>query len=38
MNKIYVASPVGLSDSGRHFLYGVLVPKIKKAGFEIIDP
>jgi len=36
--KIYVASPFGFSEAGRDFMYRKLIPEIKRAGFEVIDP
>lgn len=37
-NEIYIASPLGFSESGRMFMYEKLFPVIKQAGFGIIDP
>lgn len=36
--KAYVASPYGFSEAGKVFYYGYLIPVIKDAGFEILDP
>jgi nucleoside 2-deoxyribosyltransferase len=36
--KVYVASPLGFSEAGRHFYEGQLLPMIRAIGFEIIDP
>ena len=37
-DEIYIASPFRFSEAGRDFMYRKLIPEIKKAGFEIIDP
>ncbi|HEX3034526.1 MAG TPA: hypothetical protein VHT73_05235 [Thermodesulfobacteriota bacterium] len=36
--KIYIASPLGFSEVGRVFYYEKLIPVIKEAGYEVIDP
>ena len=36
--RIYLASPLGFSEAGRHFYNGVLVPFVKGLGFEVLDP
>lgn len=36
--KIYIASPLGFSEIGRVFYYEKLIPVIKQAGYEVIDP
>ncbi len=36
--KIYIASPLGFSEVGRGFYYEKLIPVIKEAGYEVIDP
>jgi nucleoside 2-deoxyribosyltransferase len=36
--RIYLASPLGFSEAGRHFHRGVLVPFVKDLGFEVLDP
>lgn len=36
--KIYVASPLGFSESGRFFLYEKIVPMIEDAGYSVLDP
>jgi nucleoside 2-deoxyribosyltransferase len=36
--KIYVASPLGFAPSGRAFYYGRLLPALRRAGHDVIDP
>jgi len=36
--KLYVASPLGFSEAGRHFYYDRLLPKLVACGCEILDP
>jgi nucleoside 2-deoxyribosyltransferase len=36
--RIYLASPLGFSEAGRHFYHGVLVPFVSGLGFEVLDP
>ncbi len=36
--KIYLASPLGFSESGRLFYYEKLVPLVVEVGFEVLDP
>jgi nucleoside 2-deoxyribosyltransferase len=36
--KIYVASPLGFTDSGRLYSTTVLLPAVRAAGFEPLDP
>ena len=36
--KIYIASPMGFSESGRFFLYRKIVPVFTRNGLDIIDP
>ena len=36
--RIYMASPLGFSEAGRHFYDGVLVPFVRSLGFEVLDP
>ena len=36
--RIYMASPLGFSQAGRHFYQHVLVPFVEDLGFEILDP
>jgi nucleoside 2-deoxyribosyltransferase len=36
--RIYMASPLGFSQAGRHFYDGVLVPFVRSLGFEVLDP
>lgn len=38
MSSIYIASPLGFSDSGRYWYYNLLIPKIETLGFKINDP
>jgi len=38
MKIIYIASPLGFSETGRFFLYEKLIPVIKKTGFRVLDP
>lgn len=35
---IYMASPLGFSQAGRHFYAGVLVPFVRGLGYEVLDP
>lgn len=36
--KVYLASPLGFSESGRLFYYEKLIPMVVKSGFEVLDP
>jgi nucleoside 2-deoxyribosyltransferase len=36
--RIYLASPLGFSEAGRHFYRGVLVPFVEGLGLEVLDP
>jgi nucleoside 2-deoxyribosyltransferase len=36
--KIYVASPLGFNEPGRHWAATVLHPRLTGAGFEVLDP
>src|SRR5215468_7058670 len=36
--RIYMASPLGFSQAGRHFYENVLVPFVLGLGFEVLDP
>jgi nucleoside 2-deoxyribosyltransferase len=36
--RIYVASPLGFSEAGRHYYYGVIVPTLEALGHEVVDP
>src|SRR5258705_5589932 len=36
--SIYMASPLGFSEAGRHFYNSVLVPFVKRLGYEVLDP
>ena len=38
MPKIYLASPLGFSEAGRHFYTSVLIPFVAGLGYEILDP
>src|SRR5436309_4662448 len=36
--RIYMASPLGFSEAGRHFSNAVLVPFVAGLGYEVLDP
>lgn len=36
--ELYVANPLGFSESGREFLYNKLLPIISSQGYGILDP
>jgi nucleoside 2-deoxyribosyltransferase len=36
--RIYIASPLGFSQAGRHFYTGILVPFVRDLGYEVLDP
>ena len=36
--RIYMASPLGFSEAGRHFYRSVLVPHVSGLGFDVVDP
>ena len=36
--RIYLASPLGFSEAGRHFYERVLVPFVTGLGLEVLDP
>jgi nucleoside 2-deoxyribosyltransferase len=36
--KIYLASPLGFSEVGRAFYHGTLIPEVRRAGLEVVDP
>ena len=36
--KVYLASPLGFSEAGRHFHEGVLLPALRGMGLEVADP
>ena len=36
--RIYMASPLGFSEAGRHFYDSMLVPFVRQLGFEVLDP
>src|SRR5215471_4184701 len=35
---IYLASPLGFSEAGRHFYTRVLIPHVRRLGGEVLDP
>ena len=38
MAGVYVASPLGFSEPGRHYLAAVLHPRLAVAGWTVLDP
>jgi nucleoside 2-deoxyribosyltransferase len=36
--RIYLASPLGFSEAGRHFYTTTLIPFVQRLGFEVLDP
>ena len=38
ITRIYLASPLGFSEAGRHFSTEVLVPFVRRLGYEVLDP
>jgi len=36
--RIYIASPLGFSEAGRHFYNSVLIPFVSSLGYEVLDP
>ena len=36
--RIYMAGPLGFSEAGRHFHARVLVPLVRRLGYEVLDP
>jgi len=36
--RIYLAGPLGFSESGRNFADRILIPELSRLGFQIIDP
>jgi nucleoside 2-deoxyribosyltransferase len=36
--RVYLASPLGFSEAGRHFYRDVLVPFVRSRGLEVLDP
>jgi nucleoside 2-deoxyribosyltransferase len=38
MAAVYVASPLGFSEPGRHYLERVLHPRLTAAGWSVLDP
>jgi nucleoside 2-deoxyribosyltransferase len=37
-SRIYVASPLGFNEPGRHWAAEVLHPRLRAAGWEVLDP
>ncbi len=38
MTEIYIASPLGFTDAGRHYSETVLLPAVRGAGLDPLDP
>ncbi len=38
MRRLYVASPLGFNEPGRHYAATVLLPCLRSAGWEVLDP
>jgi len=38
VSSVYVASPLGFSEPGRHYLAEVLHPRLVAAGWSVLDP
>lgn len=36
--RVYVASPLGFNEPGRHYAATVLLPRLAEAGWEVLDP
>ena len=36
--SVYLASPLGFSEAGRHFYHSVLVPFVTRLGYDVLDP
>ena len=36
--RVYLASPLGFSEAGRHFYTTILVPYVRALGYEVLDP
>ena len=36
--RVYLASPLGFSEAGRHFYTRVLIPHVRRLGAEVLDP
>ena len=36
--RVYVASPLGFSQAGRHFSDSVLIPFVRGLGYDVLDP
>jgi len=37
-NSIYLAGPLGFAEVGRNFQYRILIPKLQRIGYQVIDP
>ena len=37
-DELYVASPLGFSEVGRHFMYKKIIPTILSTGHKVLDP
>lgn len=35
---LYLASPLGFAEAGRHYAATVLVPRLSAAGWRVLDP
>lgn len=38
MKKVYLASPLGFTETGRKYYYEQLIPFLQKRGFKVLDP
>jgi nucleoside 2-deoxyribosyltransferase len=38
MEKVYVASPYGFTDSGVEFMGKIMIPSIERASFQVLNP
>lgn len=36
--RVYLAGPLGFSEAGRHFHRAVLLPLMRTAGYDVLDP
>jgi nucleoside 2-deoxyribosyltransferase len=36
--RVYLASPLGFSEAGRHFYTSILVPHVRALGYDVLDP
>src|SRR6266853_1901923 len=36
--RLYIAGPWGFSEASRYFYYRKLIPKLKRLGYQILDP